>query len=284
MGALRLGVTVTVLAGLTVALMPLQKIAIRRNWPLAARLPYVWQRVARRLLGLRVRVEGTPANPPLLIAANHVSWLDITLLGSVLPVSFISKSEIASWPVAGLLARLQRTVFIDRNRRSAAGAAVQSIGQRVGAGDVMVLFAEGTTGDGNRVLPFRSALLGAAATGPVTVQPVALAYERIRGVPVGMVDRPRIAWYGDMDFVPHFRKLASLGTVDAVVRFGEPIALVDRKQAAEASYQSVRGMLEEIRRGQPSSAGHSPSIFSGRSKRAKGTGRAGAGSIAAPAE
>ena len=128
--------------------------AIRRNWPLAAKLPWYWQRIACAIVGIRVRVDGEPAAPPLLIAANHISWLDISVLGSVLPVSFVAKAEVAGWPVVGTLARLQRTVFIDRDppyRRPA--SATEAIAARVGRGDVMVLFAEGTTGDGNRSCP-----------------------------------------------------------------------------------------------------------------------------------
>ncbi len=139
MQALRLAVLVGVLGPLTFLLMPLQILATRRNWRLAATLPWIWQRVARRMIGLRVTVVGTPAKPPLLIAANHVSWLDITTLGSVLPVSFIAKAEVAGWPVLGTLARLQRTVFIDRTRRVETGRATAAIARRVSEGDVMVL-------------------------------------------------------------------------------------------------------------------------------------------------
>jgi 1-acyl-sn-glycerol-3-phosphate acyltransferase len=124
---LRVAATVIVLAVVTVVLMPIQSIAIRRHWPIAARLPWHWQRIACRMAGIRVRVDGKPTSPPLLIAANHISWLDISVLGSVLPVSFVSKAEVAGWPVVGTLARLQRTVFIDRTRRSQTASATQAI-------------------------------------------------------------------------------------------------------------------------------------------------------------
>lgn len=278
MGFFRIGGLIVVLGLVTLVLAPLQLLATRWNWPVAARLPFWWQRIARKLIGLRVAVEGKPAAPPLLIASNHLSWLDITLLGSVLPVSFIAKSEVAGWPVLGTLARLQRSIFIDRNRRTEAGRAAEAIAHRVGNGDIMVLFAEGTTGDGNRLLPFRSALLGAAsaATGrpTITVQPVALAYVRVRGLPVGCADRPKLAWYGDMDFVSHFRRIAGFGAIDAVVSFGEPMTLgpgQDRKKVAEACRDSVKAMLDGIRLRQPSRNGQTGTIFSGRSKDAKAT-------------
>ena len=163
MQLLRVGVTVLVLGVLTMVLMPVQWLATRRNWPLANRLPYHWQRIACRLIGIRVHVDGEPAKPPLLIAANHISWLDVTVLGSVLPLSYRREIEVAGWPILGTLARLQRSVFIDRTRRSQTASANQAIGRRMGAGENIVLFAEGTTGDGNSLLPFRSALLGAAS-------------------------------------------------------------------------------------------------------------------------
>jgi 1-acyl-sn-glycerol-3-phosphate acyltransferase len=210
--ALRLALTLIVLGVFTIVLLPVQLVAINRGWRVATTLPYTWQRLAWWLIGMRVEVVGEPAAAPLLIASNHTSWLDITVLGGLIkPLSFVAKSEVARWPVLGLLARLQRTIFIDRTRRMHTGAVTEEAGRRVAKGEVVVLFAEGTTGDGNRILPFRSALLGAAenVTGEAlaTVQPVAISYVGIQGVPVGRSDRPHIAWYGDMDFVAHFRRI-----------------------------------------------------------------------------
>lgn len=290
MGFLRVVATVIVLAVWTALLAPLQLIAIRRNWPIARTLPYHWQRLARAMIGLNVRVEGEPAKAPLLLTANHVSWLDITVLGSVLPVSFIAKAEVAGWPVLGTLARLQRTVFIDRTRRSQTGHAAEAIARRIGNGDVMVLFAEGTTGDGTRILPFRSALIGAASavTGAtsITVQPVAITYTAIQGIPVGRADMPDIAWYGDTDFIAHFRRLVGYGGLDAVVSFGQPIPFnpdTDRKKVAEECYASVRAMSAAAR-GRASRNGHGGRLFSPEQKGAKGTADAPAGGYAVPGQ
>ncbi len=289
MGLIRVAVTVLVLALVTLTLMPLQAIATRRNWPLARRLPWYWQRIACRLTGIRVTVEGEPAATPLLIAANHISWLDIPVLGSVLPVSFVAKSEVAGWPVVKTLSRLQRTVYIDRKRRSQTAAATEAIARRVRQGDVMVLFAEGTTGDGNRVLPFRSALLGAAraaaGTGTITVQPVAITYCGILGLPVSRVDRPMLAWYGDMRLEGHFVRAAGWGAIDVTVSFGEPIAFGpddDRKKVAEQCYEAVRQMVRDVRRRSFTvTANDRRRLFPGSSKGAKGTEAALSGAAAA---
>ena len=256
-GWLRVGITVVVLAIVTLVLWPVQWLAMRFDWPIARKLPWYWQRIACKVAGFRVTVEGHPAAPPLLLAANHVSWMDISVLGSVLPVSFIAKSEVSTWPVVRTLSRLQRSVYIDRQKRSQTGTATEAIAGRVSRGDVMVLFAEGTTGDGTRVLPFKSALLGAARAAAaaggdaVTVQPVAIVYLRIHGLPIGFAERAAVAWYGDMGIEDNFVKAVGWGSIDAVVSFGEPIPFgpdADRKAIAAACHESVRAMVADIRR------------------------------------
>lgn len=278
-GAIRLVQTLLVLGVFTLALMPLQLVAVRRGWKVATDLPMTWQRLAWRMIGMRVKVIGVPAPPPVLMAANHTSWLDITVLGGIAkPLSFIAKSEVAGWPVLGLLAKLQRTIFIDRNRRLDAGPVAREAARRVANGEAVVLFPEGTTGDGNRILPFRSALIGAAGLVAgerlAAVQPVAIAYVGIHGLPMGRGDRPHVAWYGDMDFVDHFRRIVMRGGMDVVVWFGEPIPFgpdSDRKAIAERCQADVRRMLEAIRAGEASPNRDPRQVFSQSAKGAKGT-------------
>src|SRR5690606_36985320 len=180
---------------------------------------------------MRVRIHGTMSGArPLLLAANHVSWTDIMVLGAFNNLAFIAKSEMAGWPVLGSLARLQRTVFIERERRRKSGEQASEIAARLAAGDAMVLFAEGTTGDGNLLLPFKSTLFGAAniaiaegGTDKVFIQPVAIAYTRLHGLPMGRQHRVVAAWIGDMDLVPHIGRLLAEGAVDVEVHFGEPL-------------------------------------------------------------
>ena len=280
---LRLVATLLVLALFTLLVLPVQFLALRFNWRIATDMPMIWHRLAWRMIGMRVTVIGAPEPAPVLIAANHTSWLDITVLGGLLrPMSFIAKSEVAGWPVLGLLAKLQRTIFIDRDRRHHTGAVAEEAARRVARGEVVVLFPEGTTGDGNRILPFRSALLGAAglAAGDdiAIVQPVAVAYVGVQGLPVVRSDRPHVAWYGDMDFVGHFRRIVSRGAMDVVVSFGPPIAFgpdTDRKMVAKRCHAEVRRMMDEIRR-DPSRNRNPGRVFSPSAKDAKGTGGASA--------
>ena len=138
-----------------------------------------------------------------------MSWLDILVISSICPVAFIAKKEVANWPIVGITAKLTNTIFVDRTRRHQTSEVNAEIAMRLAQGDPVVLFAEGTSNDGNRVLEFRSALVGAVAqvdpAHQVLLQPVSVGYTRIQGIPMGRQHRPLVAWYGDIDFVPHFK-------------------------------------------------------------------------------
>jgi lyso-ornithine lipid O-acyltransferase len=224
-----------------------QALSLRRNGPLSRRLPVLLHRSFLRLFGMRVRVVGAPPKGPALMVVNHASWLDIPVLGSLTPLSFVAKREVAGWPVVGLFARLQRCIFLNRTRRSATLAANARIAERLAKGDAVVLFPEGTSNDGNRVLPFRSSLIGAALAETVgrkaVVQPVAVVYVRRNGLPVTRAERPAIAWYGGMDLAPHLAAFARGGPIDAVVVWGEPIPVDagrDRKRLTAQAEIALR--------------------------------------------
>lgn len=214
---------------LTLLLIPVQAVAVLLGLRLAERLPRVYHRICARILGIRVVVRGRRVRErPVLFAANHVSYLDITALGAVVTGCFIAKTEVAGWPFFGVLAKLQRTVFVAR-RRSAVAAHSDDIARRLEHGDNLILFPEGTSGDGTRVLPFKSAFFSVAERGPggrpLTVQPVSIAYTRLNGVPLGRGLRPFFAWYGDMDLLPHLWTVAALGKLTVVVEFHPPLTL-----------------------------------------------------------
>jgi lyso-ornithine lipid O-acyltransferase len=244
---------------LTLLLAPFQLIGIVFKLPLQRGLPYIYHRILRALIGIRIREIGTRSHDsPLLILANHASWLDIVVITSLTPAVFVAKKEVAGWPIFGWLAKLQRTVFIDRERRHRTGAATQEIAERLNGGDAVVLFAEGTSSDGNRILPFRSALIGAVhhAIGNsthhdrVTVQPLSLAYINLNGLPLGRAFRSRVAWYGKADLIPHLIGVCSAGAVDVTVSWGEPVSYdmsADRKDIARVAEQAVRTLTTRAR-------------------------------------
>ena len=240
----------------TLSLMPTQWawLALGCRW--AETLPAFYHRWCCRMLGFRVRLIGAPtAQRPVLFAANHVSYTDITILGSLIRGSFIAKAEVAKWPFFGCLAKLQRTVFVDRQIRS---AAIQrdAISERLVGGEALILFPEGTSGDGNRPLPFKTALFGAAGkkAESVVVQPVSLAYTRLDGIPMGRSLRPFFSWYGEVGLVPHLWSMIGLGTVEVVVQFHPPTFLADcgsRKALAGYCYARIAGGMAGALHGRP---------------------------------
>lgn len=280
MAWVRASVVLSILTLVTLAMIPAQWVAVKANWKAARHLPVVWHRIACALVGIRVEERGRPAaGRPLLITANHVSWIDITVLGSRMPLSFIAKSEVAGWPVFGLFAKLQRSVFVDRQRRADTGNVAKTIGSRLANGDAMVLFAEGTSNDGNRVLPFRSALIGAArhAMGdeekPALIQPLSIAYTRLQGLPMGRQFRPHVAWYGDMEMVGHFMAVIRDGAVDVVLNWGDPVTVsdtMDRKALARFLEEEVRRMtVAELTGKGLEPAAREPGLFSNGENAAK---------------
>ena len=249
--ALRVAWIVSALVLATLAMALLQLFAMRFHKPLSRRLPMLWHRMALALIGVRVHVRGAvPERRPVLLVANHISWADIIVLGSVMELCFIAKAEVRSWPVFNVLAILQRTVFIVREARRQSHVQAGSIAQRLLDGDAMVLFAEGTTGDGVRIGPFKSALfasvheaLKAALHSHVTVQPVAIAYTRLGGLPLGRVDQARAAWPGDVALLPHLLGFLRAGSYDVDVVFCEPgdfSAQISRKEIARLSHERIR--------------------------------------------
>ena len=258
--ALRIAFVLVAFLGLTLALLPVQLVALGLGHPVMQRLPRWWHRLMCRVIGLRVGVRGGLApERPLLLVANHVSWKDILVLGSVADVVFIAKSEVRSWPVLGWLARLQRSVFVERDARRKTGDQISEVSGRLIAGEAVVLFAEGTTSDGNRVMPFNSSLFGAASAalplapeGAVQIQPVSIAYTGIHGMPMGRYHRPVAGWPGDVALGPHMLRVIRGGALDVEVVFGETIrfdATTDRKKTARLVEARVRDGLNAALRG-----------------------------------
>lgn len=257
---LRLGFVIGVFASGAASLVSIQGGLRALGLPEQPRISMFFYRVLRRLLRLRVRVIGAPVTgQPVIFVANHMSWVDIAAIGSSIPAHFVAKREVRDWPLIGLTAELTGTVFVDRSRRRQTANVNAEIAKRLARGNPVVLFAEGTSSDGNRVLPFRSALVGAAgdlpASGPahreVMLQPLSISYTHVNGLPMGRQHRPLVAWYGDTDFLPHLRDYVRQGAVDAVITFGEPVSFsgTDRKTAAKSIESTVRRLTSASLRG-----------------------------------
>ncbi len=232
--ALGLGTAVLVLV---CALGWIPALLLGRTGAWRARMLQVWSRWLCWILGARVEVRGQPPRGSFLLVTNHLSYVDVVVLGSCLRCCFVSKAEVRHWPLIGVLSRIGGTIFIDRDRRRdvvQAGGAIQRVLEQ---GNAVVFFPEGTSTAGDEILPFRSSLLEPAAALARPVHHATLRYTTPPGQPPA---RWSVAWWGDMDFLPHFLGLLRLRGFRAEVAFGaEPVQPADRKSLAVRLHGAV---------------------------------------------
>ncbi len=253
---------------LTLPVMVVQAFFLLLRLPWAKTLPQWYHKKIGRLLGLRLHVQGEVQynDHPVLVIANHASWLDITVLSQLAPMSFVAKHEIDSWPFFNLLARLQRTIFVNRAKKSDTHSVSSAIMQRLAKGDNVVFFPEGTSSDGNTVLPFKSALFAAVKPTAkqkqhlleqkinfdehnVRVQTVSVAYTRIGGLPLGRQRRYKVAWVGDTALLPHMWSLLKSGSIDVYIKVGEPTLLdqfKNRKELCRYTEEKIRTTVSNL--------------------------------------
>ncbi len=235
----------------TFVLVPVHLLVVVTTRSMA--VTHAWHRAMARIFAIRVRWVGNtdPANgKPRAYVCNHVSYLDIIAMGGRMEASFVAKSEVASWPLFGYLAKLQNTIFIER-RRGALEASHLALAQALKSGRDIVLFAEGTSTDGRTVLPFKPALFDVFYEQGVTasVVPVALVLERVDGrVPVTQADRDVYAWWRpETTLVPHLWAFARTRGVQVAVHVLDgldPATFADRKILAKAAHDKVCAVVE----------------------------------------
>ena len=229
-------VTVLVLVPVVVLGLPFAQ-AVGRLGAWRAHMTRVWSRCLCWVLGAEVEVVGRAPRGSFVLVANHLSYVDVLVLGSCLPCTFVSKSDVGSWPVLGWLSRLAGTIFVDRARRRDVLRVGRQIEAALREGRAVVLFPEGTSSAGDGVLPFRSSLLEPAATLELPVHYASLRYATDPGeVPA----RLSVAWWGDMEFVPHVVGLLKLPGFRARIVFGEdPVKTSERKSLAARLHAAV---------------------------------------------
>jgi 1-acyl-sn-glycerol-3-phosphate acyltransferase len=255
MSTLRAAAKLLAFIALTLPLMLVQQVLL---WffPDGARVfPHHYHRLLCRLFSIRLNVTGTvPVRGACLVISNHVSWLDVVILSAVMPLSFVAKREVSHWPFFGTLARLQRTVFVDRERRHTTAKVADSVAGRLAAGEAIVLFGEGTSHDGASVLPFKSSLFAAATAPHIGIVPVTLAYRTRWGLPMSRRERPSFAWYGDMDLISHLWNFMGEGPLGVTVIIHEALSVetgLNRKTAADVSEKAIRQGLVAALHGTP---------------------------------
>jgi 1-acyl-sn-glycerol-3-phosphate acyltransferase len=263
---LRLAVLCLPLAVFVILAGPPARIAQAFGWRFARQAPILFHRLLCASLGVRVRLHG--GLDPIakqLIVANHVSWLDVPVLASLGPMSFLVKREIGDSPATRELVALQGAVYVDRQRRACLPAVNRRMVETMLGGSPLVLFAEATTGDGNRLLPFRSphfeSIRRVVCVGQqeAVIQPVYLHYSRLAGLPIVRNERPRVAWYQhDLRRSSPSLRAHRRGHLRRLLRRPDPGPCRARPQN--------RGEIDRNRRARPFRQGAS-SYFPGKRKR-----------------
>jgi 1-acyl-sn-glycerol-3-phosphate acyltransferase len=208
---------------------------VRRRW---RKIVFrAWGRSLAAILGMRVKVKGEPPLPPFFLVSNHLSYMDIIAYAACLDCVFISRGDVANWPGIGILARSIGTIFINREKMLDIPRVIGEINDALDDGLGVILFPEGTSGAGNRVLPFHPSLLDPAAKANY---PVSFASIRYRTQPDEPPAYMAVSWWGDMTFAPHFMELLKLSRFDAFITFGtHAIRSDDRKALAKSLWAAV---------------------------------------------
>lgn len=243
-----------------VAIVPLQFVITRLNLPFWHALPRLFHKLACVFLGLKVKTLGLPTNGrPTLLVANHISWTDVFAIGSVADLTFVSKHEVGEWFLVGFIASLQRTIYVDSSRRTDAKRVSDEMASRMAENGSVLLFAEGRSDIGTHVLPFRSALVGAAQAAMlqagalnVAIQPLTIAYTRLQGLPVSRNERSLITWIKTKSMGRNIIDILTGCSKEVVVAFGEPVLLSaggNRKRLTKDAEEEVRRTLVALNRG-----------------------------------
>ncbi len=187
-------------------------------------LPVLFHKILLWLLSVEVEIIGEidQSKKSNLFISNHLSYLDIPILGSKFPMRFVAKSEVESWPIFGFLAKKGRSIFIRRNKTDSFIQKNKILGM-LSSGEKIFIFPEGTTSDGNRVLEFKSSSFSSVENQSFIIQPIVIVYSDLNGIPINRWLRPMIAWYGDMDLKPHLSKLVGLMSIKAKQIYLEPV-------------------------------------------------------------
>ncbi|HSK31301.1 MAG TPA: lysophospholipid acyltransferase family protein [Candidatus Limnocylindria bacterium] len=221
------------------------------RWKIVSRLNRNVNLILRLILNIKVTVsgdEGQLERGGYVIIANHVSYVDGMVLGSIFPILFVSKREVKNWPIVGAWNVLCGTIFIDRQRKGLVGALVHEMTRKLKQEANVLLFPEGTSTNGEAMLPFQTVPLAAPLRNRSIIVPVSITYKSIDDQPVSATNRDRVYWYGDMDFISHFWGLLGLHGLEVLVTIQPKIECfrykddsAGRKKLAEDCYQRVLG-------------------------------------------
>jgi len=245
MPTLRAYILATLCLVLTLCLMPVQWLLgqLGSTHANAVSKFYLWS--VCKILGVKIIVEGALEKTPSLIIANHVSWLDIPVIGAIWPVFFVAKKEVGTWPMISSLAKMQNTIFVDRNRRQSVLVSRNEIRHRIMRGDTVVLFPEGTSNNGREVLPFKSTFFSVVENTALPAVPITLVYESQQGLPMMRRQRPSVAWVGDTEMLPHLWNLFKAGPITVRIIVHAPCVPENRKVMSSKAHSMIKTTLVE---------------------------------------
>ena len=229
----------------TLVLLPFQLVIvflIKKNTYI---IPYFFHNLCRRIFGIKIKICGKASgNFPVLFISNHASYLDILILGSLFKTSFVAKKEVAKWPLFGILAKLQNTIFVDR-RISSLKSQENQIIEHLNKKNNLVIFPEGTSSDGNKVLPFKSSLFNIFEENldsKIFVQTITIVYKKINGISLNRIDRKDITWHSNMYLVPNMLNVLKNFSIEVEVIFNQeflPNKKWNRKKIALQCWKKI---------------------------------------------
>ena len=198
--------------------------------------PVMFYRLLIWLLSIKIEYEGDFKNSTNsnFFVSNHLSYLDIPILGSMFPLRFVAKSEVKHWPILGFLSKLASTVFIKRIKSDSLYQK-NKIFNLLSEGEKLLIFPEGTTSDGNRVLPFKSSSFSALENHNFIIQPLIIVYSDLNGIPINRWLKPIIAWYGDMELIPHLKILKNIKSINVKIIHLKPVNSINFSNRKELS-------------------------------------------------
>ena len=228
-------------------------LGLPNRWKILSRLNRNYTLLLRLILNIKVTIAGDAGQLErggYVIIANHVSYVDGIVLGSIFPIVFVSKREVKKWPIVGQWNVLCGTIFINRQRKNEVGTMVREMTRKLRQEANVLLFPEGTSTNGEKMLPFQTVPLAAPLRSRSIIVPVTLAYTTIDEQPVTAANRDFVYWYGDMDFVTHFWNLLGRRGVEVLVTLHPKIECfryadnsAGRKKLAEDCYNRVLGRV-----------------------------------------
>ena len=225
------------------ALGPIQYILVKIKLRQRIYIPIIFHKVLLKILGVKVKLIGKKTSiRPLILSGNHTSYIDIIILGSIMPICFIAKNEIKSWFLFGFLAKLQNTIFIKRKNIKTLES-IKNINKDLNSESAIVLFPEGTTNSGKKVLNFKSSLFNLFENNnTLRLQNFSLCYTHVNNMPIDNRTRPQISWYGDMNIITHLLNFLKLSSVNATVVLHPAMSIkgLDRKAISMSSIKQVK--------------------------------------------